>query len=188
MKILNYVSLCNNLIFHYNRNKFLLHIKLHINENESSPLLKVKQFLLICIVWFSKWWNETNWNIPICNHSVFLFYIWLLENMSRSLNKLISYFLLSLFISAITPDVFVHAFVHHEDSIDFYSTTSSFSHQHIHCDHLLDEMPASQLADAVHLPSVSFYFFQQKILSPKFYVESSEDYFLPKRGPPTQLS
>ncbi len=104
--------------------------------------------------------------------------------MNQVFKKFIAYILLSLFISAITPDVFIHAFAHHDDDVDFYSACSSFSHQHTHCDHLLDEMPASQLADVIHLPAVPVSNFIQEIISPEsvhlIFVE-----VLSLRGPPS---
>ena len=103
--------------------------------------------------------------------------------MKVKIKRIISLFLLSLFISAITPDVFIHAFTHHEDTVDFHSTTSSFSHQHIHCDRLLDELPATQLADVVHLPVVQVSVFKiENVIRVSFSLILSETVTL--RGPP----
>ncbi|MEI7801920.1 MAG: hypothetical protein WCI97_04700 [Bacteroidota bacterium] len=104
--------------------------------------------------------------------------------MKVKIKRIISLFLLSLFISAITPDVFIHAFTHHEDTVDFHATTSSFSHQHIHCDRLLDELPAKQLADVVHLPFVPVSFLKLENIFPlSFSLLFSETVTL--RGPPS---
>ena len=104
--------------------------------------------------------------------------------MKVKIKRIISLFLLSLFISAITPDVFIHAFTHHEDTVDIHATTSSFSHQHIHCDRLLDELPATQLADVVHLPVVPVSFFKtENVIPVSFSLILSETVTL--RGPPS---
>lgn len=95
-------------------------------------------------------------------------------------------FLLSLFISAITPDVFIHAFTHHEDSVDFHSAATSFSHQHIHCERLLDELPSSQLSEAIHLPAIPVFFFKKENSIPfSFSLQLTESVAL--RGPPSQV-
>ena len=91
---------------------------------------------------------------------------------------------MSLFISAITPDVFIHAFTHHEDTVDFHATSTSFSHQHIHCERLLDELPATQLAEVVHLPVISVSFLKiENLISVSFSLISAETVTL--RGPPS---
>lgn len=104
--------------------------------------------------------------------------------MKVKIKRYISLLLLSLFISAITPDVFIHAFTHHEDTVDFHSASSSFSHQHIHCDRLLDELPATQLADVVHLPVVPVSFLKTENVIPiSFSLLAAETVTL--RGPPS---
>ncbi len=106
--------------------------------------------------------------------------------MKVRIKRIISLFLLSLFITAITPDVFIHACTHHEDSVDFHSASTSFSHQHIHCERLLDELPASQLSDAIHLPVIPVSFCKKENSIPSsFSLLLTESVAL--RGPPSQV-
>ena len=100
------------------------------------------------------------------------------------IKKVASYFLLLLFITAIIPDVFIHAFAHHEDDVDFYSGSSNIGEHHTHCEGLLDEMPALQLTDAIHFPAAPVSFCKLKIEFPES-VQLVFTEFLSLRGPPS---
>lgn len=103
--------------------------------------------------------------------------------MEKFTKQFISYFLLSLFITAIVPEVFIHAFAPHEDSIDLHSSKSSISDQHIHCEHLFDEMPSSQLDDCLYLIVLPILLFKiENVIPISISLILSETVVL--RGPP----
>ncbi len=103
--------------------------------------------------------------------------------MEKFTKQFILYFLLSLFITAIVPEVFIHAFAPHEDSIDFHSSTTSVSPRHIHCECLQDNLPSFTATQTVFLEAISF-LINTKVIAPILFSEQLFQFQFSLRGPP----
>lgn len=103
--------------------------------------------------------------------------------MNKFIKQYISFALLSLFISAIIPDVFIHEFAPHKDSIDFHSSTNSVSPRHIHCECLQDNLPSFTAAQTVFLEAISF-LINTKVIAPILFSEQLFQFQFSLRGPP----
>jgi len=74
--------------------------------------------------------------------------------VNQSFRKIISFFLLAIFLVATTPDDLIHLLAGHHDTIDSNSATTSISIKHIHCEALQLSLPAFSQSSSFHLSSV----------------------------------
>jgi hypothetical protein len=93
-----------------------------------------------------------------------------------------------VFITAITPDEFVHAFAGHHDTKEHFHSANdiNISDQHVHCKSLQDNLPAYKIASRFlfeEIPTLSI-----EIFSPELFAEHFYHFHFSSRGPPALIS
>jgi len=92
--------------------------------------------------------------------------------VSQPFRKIISSFLLAIFLVATTPDALLHLFANHHDTVDSNSTTTEVGIKHIHCEALQLSLPSFSKTETTDLPAaISFVAsFYSLILQPAAHI------------------
>jgi len=98
--------------------------------------------------------------------------------VNQPFRKIISFFLLAVFLIASTPDALLHLLTDHHDTVDSNSATTSVGIRHIHCEALQLSLPAFSEPSLVHLsssqlPASQLYFGVETVTLPFFLLSPS---------------
>jgi hypothetical protein len=98
--------------------------------------------------------------------------------VKQSFRKIISLFLLAIFVIASTPDEWIHSFADHHDTIDSNSPVTAVSARHIHCEALQLSLPSFSCSTSFHfsalpLSATSLYFDVKTLTLPFFALSPS---------------
>jgi len=92
--------------------------------------------------------------------------------VNQAFRKIISFFLLAIFLVATTPDDLIHLLAGHHDTVDSNSLIAAVSVRHIHCEALQLSLPSFSKTESTDLSvAVSFVAsFYSTILQPATHV------------------
>ncbi|MBA3649835.1 MAG: hypothetical protein H0W62_15050 [Chitinophagales bacterium] len=76
--------------------------------------------------------------------------------MKKSVQNILSAFLIVAFVFAITPKEFIHAFSDHQDTVDYHTGAISVGTNHIHCQILQLQIQQFRPSDKIALSAVVF--------------------------------
>jgi hypothetical protein len=93
--------------------------------------------------------------------------------MKEPIRKLISVFILSVFLIGSDPGHLIHGFIHHHDTLDCHEGSVILGPQHIHCDALKFSLSEFSESTTAHLSlsviSTSTFFLAPESPIPDFY-------------------